>query len=195
MVWFRSKKTGGCSEDTLLLQRVADGDHTACRLLSQLYLGRITTFARRMLNDPFEAEDVAQEVFFKLWGIADRWQPEARIDTWLHTVTHNLCLDRLRKNRESLPDELPETIDKSPTPLEKHYQKQVSHTVEKALEELPERQRAAIVLFHYQELSIKDAAKILGISEDAMESRLIRGRKSLRQKLNNRQKELLGEES
>lgn len=194
MGWFTQKKPAGSSEDADLLRRVAEGDRIACRHLSQQHLGRITTFARRMLNDPFEAEDVAQEAFFKLWSQAGSWRAEARIDTWLHRVTHNLCVDRLRKNRESLPGELPEMIDETPTPLEQHQQKQVSQWVENALEALPERQRAAIVLFHYQDISVQDAADILGVSLDAMESLLTRGRRGLKQSLQGRRNALLGEE-
>ncbi len=195
MAWFRFTDNGGHAEDAALLSQVAVGDASACRLLSQRHLTRVVAFARRMLNDPMEAEDVVQEAFLKLWRIAPQWQSEARLDTWFYQVIHNLCMDRLRKHRESLPGELPEICDDRPTPLEQRYREQVAQTVEKALATLPTRQKAAIVLVHYQEMSGQEAADILSISVDALESLLSRGRKRLRQQLSSHKLALLeGEE-
>lgn len=195
MAWFRPKQTSNLSEEAALLQKVGQGDTTACRLLLQRHLQRVTRFAHHMLNDPVEAEDVAQEVFCKLWKIADQWKPEAQVDTWLHQVTHHLCLDRLRRCQESLPGELPDIEDERPSPLENHFRDQVSQTVEKALAEIPERQRAAIVLVYYQEMAGNEAANILGVSVEALESLLTRGRKSLRLRLITQKEALLGEET
>lgn len=148
--------------DHAQLQKVAAGDHSACRQLVQHYLGRVVTFAQRMLNDPIEAQDVAQEAFFKLWRMADHWQPEATLDTWLHKVTHNLCIDRLRKKQESLPGDLPEIVDTTPTPLDQH--KQVAHAMAQALGKLPKGRRCMGPLPRWPEQNRTLALQFLDIS-------------------------------
>lgn len=194
MKWFRLADTGGEPHEKQLLQRVAQGDQGACRLLCQRHLGRVVSFAQRMLNDPMEAEDVAQEALLRLWKAADQWRSEAKVDTWLHRVAYNLCMDRLRQHRESLPGELPEMEDETPSPLARLHHHQVSHVVQTALAQLPSRQRAAIVLVHYQESTGREAAKILGIGVEALESLLARGRKRLREILSHQRLDLLGGE-
>ena len=86
--------------DTALLARIGRGDAAAVRLLVSAKLPRILGLATRMLHDPAEAEDVAQDAFVRVWRTAAAWQPgAARFDTWLHTVVLNLCRDRLRRRR------------------------------------------------------------------------------------------------
>src|SRR5262245_39013877 len=93
--------------DEALLSRIADGDAAAVRALVARKLPRVLGLAQRMLNDPGEAEDVAQETFLRAWRQAPKWRTgEARFDTWLHRVALNLCYDRLRRRRE-IPTEDP----------------------------------------------------------------------------------------
>ena len=86
------------ASDDELVARVANGDETACRLLVDRHLSRVIAVARRMLGNQSDAEEVAQEVFLRVWTHADRWEPgRAQFSTWLHRVATNLCLDRLRR--------------------------------------------------------------------------------------------------
>lgn len=181
------------SEHTLMA-RVAAGDHIACRMFVDRYLERITAYARRVLGDREEAEDVAQETFVRLWTHASRWQPgTAKVGTWLHRVAHNLCIDRFRKRREVLMDQLPDRPDPSASAEEVLNRSDVAKVVEAAVAALPERQRAAIILCHHQELGNIEAAQVLDISVEALESLLTRGRRRLRESLRERVPELLGE--
>ena len=179
--------------DAALVARVGEGDSAACRKLMEAHLGRIQGFAWRMLGDVGEAEDVAQEAFLRLWRQAGRWRTEARVGTWLHRVAHNLCIDRLRKRRGTSGEELPDLVDPAPGPAAERQRAQIARSVEIALSRLPERQRAAIALVHYQELGNIEAADIMGVSVEAMESLLSRGRRALREALAGMRDDLMGD--
>lgn len=179
--------------DAALVARVGSGDSAACRALMEVHLGRVHAYAWRMLGDAGEAEDVAQETFLRLWRQAGRWRAEARVGTWLHRVAHNLCVDRLRRRRGDTGEEPPDLPDPAAGPAEDRQRAQVARAVEAALRRLPERQRAAIALVHYQELGNIEAADIMGVSVEALESLLARGRRGLREALRGRRDDLMGE--
>ena len=168
--------------DTRLIQRVGRGEPAATRLLVAAKLPCILGLATRMLRDASEAEDVAQEAFVRVWRNAGAWQPgRARFDTWLHTVVLNLCRDRLRRRREVASDAVPEAIDPAPDAEARLIETERGDAVMQAIAALPERQREAILLVHYQDLSGAEAAAALDISVEALESLLGRGRRTLRQ--------------
>lgn len=178
--------------DEALVARIGEGDERAARELVERHLPRMLALARRMLRNATEAEDVAQDVFLRVWKHAKRWRArEAKFDTWLHRVAINLCYDRLRRRPTRPLDAAPDAVDPGPRPGEALAARQVARVVERALARLPERQRAAIVLCHYQELGNIEAAKALGVSVEALESLLARGRRSLREMLKDRAPELL----
>ena len=169
----------GSQDETTLMQRTARGDPAAFRALAELHLGKIMNFAYRMLHDRTEAEDVAQETFLRLWKDAGRYEPRARVGTWLHRIAHNLCIDRLRRSREEPSEDLDdERCSEEPGGL--LDRKREASAVERALASLPERQRAAITLVHYQGLGNIEAAAIMDIGVEALESLLSRGRRTLR---------------
>ena len=90
-----------------LVARIADGDHAAARALMARHLPRVLNLSRRMLGSRAEAEDVAQDVFLRVWTHAARWQPgAAKFETWLHRVAMNLCYDRLRRKKPTNIDAL-----------------------------------------------------------------------------------------
>ena len=167
--------------DEELLARVAAGDATAVRALVGRKLPRLLALAGRLLGSAAEAEDVAQDAFLRVWKQAPRWRPgEARFDTWLHRVALNLCYDRLRRRREVSYAEPPERADEGPGPDRGLMAADTGRRVAAALGALPNRQREAIVLCHYQELGNIEAAAVLGVSIEALESLLGRGRRALR---------------
>ena len=170
--------------DAGLVEATGRGDAEAASRLVARHLPRMMALARRMLGDPAEAEDVAQDVFLKVWTQAKRWQPgAAKFETWLHRVAINACYDRLRKKRGVPLDEADERPDSAPDPEQALGQTQTARAVEAALQTLPERQRAAITLCHYQGLGNIEAAAALEISVEALESLLARGRRALKEKL------------
>ncbi|MDE1008413.1 MAG: RNA polymerase sigma factor [Paraburkholderia fungorum] len=170
--------------DAELLAGVARQDPAAVRSLVARKLPRLLALATRMLGDRMEAEDVAQEVFVRIWKQAPRWREgEAKVDTWVHRVALNLCYDRLRGRREVPDDDLPDEVDPAALPDAALEARAQDERVREALAALPARQREALVLNYYQEMSNIDAAALMGITVDALESLLARARRNLRAQL------------
>ena len=167
--------------DADLVRRVGRGEELAIRALTARKLPRLTSMAARMLGDRAEAEDVAQESLIRAWRQAPIWRfGEARFDTWLHRVALNLCRDRLRRRRPGDAEDLDDLIDGGPAPDRGLEARDVGDRVAAAMAALPPRQREALVLCHYQEMGNIEAAAALGVSVEALESLLSRGRRSLR---------------
>ena len=171
--------------DGELVARVANGDRTAARAIMARHLPKILNLGRRMLNDHAEAEDVAQDVFTRVWTHAARWQPgQAKFETWLHRVAINLCYDRLRRRPTVEHRRRPRDGGRrADAGRETWSTMQLAKSVNDALQQLPDRQREAVVLCHYQGLTNIDAAAIMGVSVEAMESLLSRGRRTLKKSL------------
>ncbi|WP_120345411.1 RNA polymerase sigma factor [Paraburkholderia fungorum] len=170
--------------DAELLAGVARQDPAAVRSLVARKLPRLLALATRMLGDRMEAEDVAQEVFVRIWKQAPRWREgEAKVDTWVHRVALNLCYDRLRGRREVPDDDLPDAVDPAALPDAALEARAQDERVREALAALPARQREALVLNYYQEMSNIDAAALMGFTVDALESLLARARRNLRAQL------------
>jgi RNA polymerase sigma-70 factor (ECF subfamily) len=171
------------SDETLML-RAGRGDRAACQLLVERHLGSIVTFAHRALGDRTEADDTAQEVFLRVWSAAPRWRKgAARFRTWLYRVALNVCLDRLAKARRTLPYDGDLVPERQGEPFAAFHASEVSRHVGAALCELPDAQRIALTLCHYQGLRNVEAADVMGVSVEALESLLARGRRSMRARL------------
>ncbi|MGE0516660.1 MAG: RNA polymerase sigma factor [Hyphomicrobiaceae bacterium] len=141
----------------------------------------LLALAVRVLGDRSEAEDVAQDVFLRIWQQAPHWRPGTpRFDTWMHRVALNLCYDRLRLRREQAMADPPDQIDPGPAPDHGLHELGEKRQIAAALVALPDRQREAIVLQYFQELSNIEVAGIMGISVEALESLLARARRNLR---------------
>jgi RNA polymerase sigma factor (sigma-70 family) len=169
--------------DADLVLRIGGGDRLAAEMLIGRHLPKLLTLARRMLagRAPAEAEDVVQEAFLRVWQHAGRWRPgKARFETWLYRVVLNQCYDRLRKKPAAGLDAAAEVPDPAPPPSAALEAAERAKAVDAALARLPERQRAALVLCHFEEKSNIAAAEAMGISVEALESLLSRGRRALR---------------
>jgi RNA polymerase sigma factor (sigma-70 family) len=170
--------------DEELVQRVGAGDRRAAAELVRRHLPRMVGLARRMLDDAAEAEDVGQEVFLRVWKHAGAWKPgQAKFETWMHRVAMNLCLDRLRRVGRNAGEVSPDAADARASATRALDDHQRRERVRDALMQLPERQRAALVLCYYQDRSNIDAAQILGVNVDALESLLSRARRTLKSAL------------
>ena len=171
---------GSDAPDDVLIARFAAGDRVAARVLTARHAPRVLALARRMLRDEAEAEDVAQEAMLRLWRGAEAWRPgEAKLSTWLHRVAANLCIDRIRKRGRLSEAEAPETEDESPSALARMAEAERGAALRAALDDLPDRQRQAVLLRHFAELSNPEIAARMDLSVEAVESLVARGRRGL----------------
>ena len=170
--------------DDALMACLAARDAQALRTVISLYGEKAHRIAWRMLGDAAEAEDVAQEAMLKLWQQAGGWSAGGQgIGPWLARVTANLCIDRMRRVRPVTGEDLPERADDTPLADEQFDEAQIRARTQSALQALPDRQRAAIVLTYWEECSNQHAADALGMNIKAFESLLLRARKALREAL------------
>lgn len=163
-----------------LVARVAQGDAGAYRALADRHLPGIVAYAHRLLGRREEAEEVAQETFLRLWQQADRYRPSAKPSTWLYRIAHNLAVDRLRKRRETSESHWLDEAPGSGRPSSLLSQKQTVTAIREAVAALAPRQRAALGLVHYEGLTGAEAAEVLGVKVEAVESLLSRARRRLR---------------
>lgn len=170
--------------DQDLVRRIADGDASACRALIDRHLPGLHAMSTRITGSAADADEICQDTFLRAWQQAGRWQPgRARFSTWLHQVALNLCRDRLRARREQQPlDSLPEGAHLD-TPERQAGADERSAAIRNALGKLPERQREALVLSHFQGWGNTELATLLELSVDALESLLARARRGLREHL------------
>jgi RNA polymerase sigma-70 factor, ECF subfamily len=175
--------------DEELLARTASGNHRAFRPLVARHMGRAIRLAQTIVGNASDADDVAQDAFLRVWRRAESFDPGiARFTTWLHRIVVNLAIDRARRPpAEAL--ELAEDIPSDePGALVVLIAAEERDVVRKALAELPDRQRAAVALFHLEALSVREAATAMSISEKAFESLLTRARVTLKQSVATAQK-------
>jgi len=174
---------GDDDPDVAVLARIAGGDSGSCSVLVDRHLMRLHALATRLLGSHADADEVCQDAFVRAWQQAPKWQAgKARFATWLHQVVLNLSRDRLRARRETVPlDAIGETTDDADTPEQAHGRADRVQSVQSALAKLPERQREALVLCHFQGMTNIEAAALLELSVDALESLLARARRGLRE--------------
>jgi len=165
------------------MQAVAEGDLDAFDELVLRYQSIAWKMAHRFLGDAMEAEDVAQESFLKTLEAARRYRPTATFRTYFYRTLTHLCIDRTRKKQLTSIDDIPEAMDPSLNPDESLIEKERRARVRLALDALPPKQKAAMVLRHYEGLSYTEIAQILGVTPKAVEGLITRARASLQARL------------
>lgn len=178
-------------EDDALMARIAAGDQRAFSRLVARHGPRAQALAHRFTGSATEAEDVVQEAFWRVWRSAARWTPGgAQLSTWLHRIVVNLCVDRSRRQRirNWLPfaDAFDPPSDE-PDPEHSLGDRDEVAAVRADILKLPERQRAALLLSADGERSNADIAMVLKTTEKAVESMLVRARRTLRARLATRE--------
>ncbi|HVI52598.1 MAG TPA: RNA polymerase sigma factor [Candidatus Sulfotelmatobacter sp.] len=170
------------ASDEALLERMRADDVEAYRTLVERHMNRAFGVAMRVLKNPTDAEDVAQDAFVKAWLNRQRWEAgRAKFSTWLYRVVVNRCIDLRRAPREEWIDDVPEPADEAEDSVSSIHRRQVYGRLEDALGRLPTQQRVAVVLSYYEDLSNAEIAEVMSTSVSAVESLLKRGRKGLRE--------------
>lgn len=185
-------------EDVALMAKVARGDHDAFEELVTRHQHAVVGTVAKMLGNASEAEDIAQQVFLRLWKSAPRYKPSAKFTTFLFTITRNLVFNesrrRQRRKEHSLEEQEEEwhqqvSEDGSPQPDDELLQQEMRKAVDKAIASLPEKQRMAVVLRRYEQMPYEEIADVLKLSVSAVKSQLFRARHALREALSNYLKE------
>jgi RNA polymerase sigma-70 factor, ECF subfamily len=167
--------------DEGLMANIAEGDRGAFQHLVERHLDRAVRLAQRIVGNRSDAEEVAQEAFLRVWTTAPRWRLDgALFRTWFSRVLVNLCIDRKRRPTMAPLEAAGDPPDPAMGAEQRLYQSQEAAAVAAAVAELPERQRAALALCYWQEMSNAEAAEVLSLSVGAVESLLVRARRTLR---------------
>jgi len=177
--------------DEDLLERLSHADPAAFATLVELHFQPVYRVAWRMLGGREGAEDVAQEAFLRLWQNPRQVRDGKALRSWLMRVASNLVVDRYRRQGPVDPGEPPDIADDAPGPDLALRRADVAAAIDGAIAGLPERQRLALVLSHYEGYGNPDIALALDVSVEAVESLLARARRSLRTVLADRWQELL----
>lgn len=177
-----------------LMARVRDGDREAVIGIVERYQDELIGFFYHLSWDQLTAEELAQDVFVRLYNARERWQPTARLRTWLYRIAHNLWIDHLRRRRSlvSLDAERGEeglrlsdaiAAPAEPDPDARERDAQIRTRVRSALAELPDGQREVFILANDQGLKYQEIAGILGIPEGTVKSRMHHAVRFLRDEL------------
>lgn len=179
--------------DAELMLRVKDGDDASFAILLDRYRGPVIHFIYRMIQNHPVAEELAQEVFLRVYRSRSTYEPAAKFTTWLFRIATHLALNWLRdgkheKSQERLDDneagEAPrDVIDRKPSVEQKLVNRARMEEIRRAIAELPEKQRAAVLMHKYEEMDYSQIAKVLNCSESAVKSMLFRAYETLRAKL------------
>lgn len=171
------------STDEELMMRAADGDMDAFEDLVRRHQETALNTAYHFLGNTSRAEDIAQEAFLKILAGASRYRPTAKFTTYLYNVVWHLCVDTYRKSRPQALPEAPRRADPVNEPDRAALREETSDLVRKAIDDLPARQRMALVLQHYEDLSYEEIAEALDCTTSAVDSLLVRARRALRESL------------
>ena len=172
----------GESDEALML-RVASGDERAFHELAPRYASRAAGLARRICGSSADAEEIVQEAFLRVWISAPRWRPEAAFRTWFYRIVFNLALNRKRRAPFAPLEAAGDPPDPAPRADAAMERKERDRRIADAIAALPARQRNAIGLTYGDGLSNAEAAIVLGTSVSALETLLVRARRTLRAKL------------
>lgn len=174
------------------MERVSAGEIPAFEALVEKHQMLVAGTVARMLGSNSDVEDVAQQVFVRVWKSAKRYVPRAKFTTWLLTITRNLVFNELRRQKrhatiplqsEPQGEEMQLKDERGPAPDASFLEGELQRAIESAIGQLPETQRMAVVLRRYEELSYEQIAEVLDQSVPAVKSLLFRARTELRQRL------------
>jgi RNA polymerase sigma-70 factor, ECF subfamily len=181
------------AEDVRLMKLVSHGDTSAFETLVERHQSLVGGTVARMLGSNSDVEDIAQQVFIRVWKSARRYVPRAKFTTWLLKITRNLVFNELRRSKRHVhvplqtdpgAEEFPLKDEKNPAPDVSLLQTELQRAIEDAITQLPESQRMALILRRYEQLSYEEISEVLDLSVPAVKSVLFRARTELRARLN-----------
>ncbi len=192
--------SGVTSSETLsdvdLMLRVKTGDESAFAYLVQKYRRPMVGFMYRMCHNPSTAEELAQEVFLRVYRSRTSYEPSAKFTTWLYRIATNLAANHARDTRHERPENTlrldepdsetgatPDLADESPSAEEEILRRERLAAIRRRVNALPERQRVAVIMHKYQQMDYREIGEVLKLSESATKSLLFRAYETLREQL------------
>jgi RNA polymerase sigma-70 factor, ECF subfamily len=182
--------------DAEMMLRVKAGDDSAFNYLVQKYRRPMISFMYRMAHNSAVAEDLAQEVFLRVYRSRGNYEPSAKFSTWLYRIATNLGVNYARDTRHERPENItnldepdeesghtPDLADKTPSIEEEILRRERLTAIRKKVEALPERQKMAVLMHKYQQMDYKQISEVLKLSESATKSLLFRAYETLRTQL------------
>ena len=177
--------------DIELMLRAKTGDDSAFTELMRRHYKGVVNYVYRFTNDRANSEDLAQEVFLRVYRSVKRYNPQAKFSTWLYKIATNLCITEVksRNKKQSVSlDEMQENTgdlgdSKSEDPSDFTFRREIGTAIFEALRSLPERERVAIILCKYQDLPYEEVAEVIGCTIGAVKTYVHRGRMKLIEKL------------
>jgi len=169
--------------DEALMVRLQNGDHRAFSILVERHTQRFYACAYRVTGRMAESEDIVQEAFLKLWTKPDMWNAAkgAKFTTWFYRVVTNLAIDWVRKQKQTAGEYALEVLETPESGADEKVEAQEQAAqLERAIQALPERQKMALNLCVYEELSQKEAAEVMGVKVKALESLLSRAKQGVK---------------
>lgn len=179
-------------DDVRLMSLAGAGDTVAFEQLVERHQALVAGTVARMLGNNSEVEDIAQQVFVRVWKSASRYVPRAKFTTWLLKITRNLVFNELRRRKRHITvalssepgaEETPLRDEQGQTPDDALLESELKGAIESAIQALPETQRMAVILRRYEELTYEDIAEVLDQTVPAVKSLLFRARTQLRERL------------
>lgn len=172
------------TNDQILINQIVEGDTNSFTILVDRYKDLVFTLALRMLKNREEAEEVAQDTFIKTYKSLDTFKGDSKFSTWIYRVAYNSCLDRIKKNKKHLNDvEINEftahqviVIDNTLDKLEIVEQKEA---IQRCINFLPSEESFLLTLYYFDDLSLDEISKIVGMTSNAIKVKLFRSRKKL----------------
>lgn len=176
-------------DDALLLKKLSQGDERAFSELLERHSDRFYALAWRITSNNQDAEDVVQDAFLKLWNNPKLYDPSkgTKFTTWFYRIVSNTAIDYIRKRKKTVGTENFDWIESDQAGQFDDYNDQQQEVfLEQAIQDLPDKQKLALNLCFYEELSNKEAAEILGVGIKALESLLMRAKSNLKDNLSRR---------
>lgn len=170
------------------IQQIQKGDASSFEWVVDQYKNKIYALAYGYTKDAHMAQDLAQDIFIKIYQNIGSFQGQSAFSTWLYRVAKNQCIDWIRKNKTHIENTFLEGgrwqfKDQSLNPEEKILQEEKNTILHDAIEQLPEKYRTPLMLFHFQELTYDEIAQVLQLPSKTVATHLYRGKKILRKKL------------
>jgi len=178
--------------DVALMLNVGGGDERAFEQLIERHQSAVVGTVAKMLGNSSDAEDIAQQVFIRLWKSAPRYKPKAKFTTFLFTITRNLVFNESRRRKRAKQYSMDEREDdfhlqtpdtQTASPDDHMLQRELQQAVDLAIAKLPEKQRLALILRRYENMPYEEISSVLKLSVSAVKSQLFRARQSLRESL------------